>query len=273
MGLFDSYFDPQTFSDEGGLLGRLRSLQQEQGQYQPGAGFDQTSSVPQTLSFADNGQASPIPQTPDYGQTQNIGIGGYQMPQFGRADIPQPLQPPPDLGDRLSSGFQSWAHTPVGSPMAALANGITGFGSGQRTDQAGVAPSQTPSPAPDLGDRLSAGFQNWAHTPVGNPMAAIANGITGLGSGQRIADPGTAPQAPQAQAAAAKASLDDKEAMAAPVNSQPGNPAIAQGLARQSAAASRKPISYLAPMAGTIRGDAVVNGLRKTRTNIPWSVR
>jgi hypothetical protein len=265
MGLFDGYFDPQNFSDDGGgLLGRLRSLQQEQGQYQPGAGFDQTS-VPQTPSSADNGQAPPTPQTPDYWQTQNIGIGGYQMPQFGRADILQPLQQPPDLGDRLSAGFQSWAHTPVGSPMAALANGITGFGSGQRTDQAAVAPSQTPSP--DLGDRLSAGFQNWAHTPVGNPMAAIANGITGLGSGQRINDPGTSPQISQARA-------DDKEAMAAPVNSQTGNPPIAQALARQSAAMGRKPISYFAPMAGTTRGgNAAVNGPRKIRTNIPWSVR
>jgi hypothetical protein len=62
-------------------------------------------------------------------------IGNYQMPQFGRPDVPQPVQPTPDFGDRLSAGFQSWAHTPVGNPFAALANGITGFNTGQRTDQ------------------------------------------------------------------------------------------------------------------------------------------
>jgi hypothetical protein len=37
MGLFDSYFDPQQFQDGGGLLGRLLSLQGQQGQYQPDA--------------------------------------------------------------------------------------------------------------------------------------------------------------------------------------------------------------------------------------------
>ena len=74
------------------------------------------------------------PQTPDYGQTQNIAIGDYRMPQFGRADVSQAISQPPDLGDRLSAGFQSWAHTPVGNPIAALANGIAGLGSGQRTD-------------------------------------------------------------------------------------------------------------------------------------------
>lgn len=153
MGLFDSYFDPQQFQDSGGLLGRLLSLQQQQGQYQPGAGFDPqvaangpSSSLPSTAVSASPPSAmpaaaatSPGPQTPDYGQTQNIAVGNYQMPQFGRADVPQALQPSADLGDRLSAGFQSWAHTPVGNPMAALANGIAGFGSGQRTDPAGIA--------------------------------------------------------------------------------------------------------------------------------------
>jgi hypothetical protein len=48
MGLFDGYFDQDQFQDGGGLLGRLLSLQQRQGQYQPGAGFDQAPSVAQT---------------------------------------------------------------------------------------------------------------------------------------------------------------------------------------------------------------------------------
>jgi hypothetical protein len=48
MGLLDSYFDPQQFADSGGLLGRLLSLQGQQGQYQPGAGFDQTPQPPKS---------------------------------------------------------------------------------------------------------------------------------------------------------------------------------------------------------------------------------
>jgi hypothetical protein len=48
MGLFDGYFDPEQFGEGGGLLGRLLALQQQQGQYQPSAGFDQVSSNPQT---------------------------------------------------------------------------------------------------------------------------------------------------------------------------------------------------------------------------------
>jgi hypothetical protein len=47
MGLFDSYFDPQQFQDSGGLVGRLLSLHQEQGQYQ-GAGLDRALSTPET---------------------------------------------------------------------------------------------------------------------------------------------------------------------------------------------------------------------------------
>ena len=219
MALFDSYFDPQQFgSDGGGLLSRLMAVAQQQGQYQPGAGFGPqstagdgpASSVPQTPVplpmprpvIPNSGPASLNPQTPDYGQTQNIPIGDYRMPQFGRADILRGAQPPPDFGDRLGAGFQSWAHTPVGNPIAALANGIAGLSTGQRTDAPGVTPSQGQAPAgsPDFGDRLGAGFQSWAHTPVGNPIAALANGIAGLSTGQRTDGPGVTPsqgQAPQ----------------------------------------------------------------------------
>jgi hypothetical protein len=245
MGLFDSYFDPQTVSGESGdLLGRLLSLQQEQRQYQPGAGFDQAPSVQ---------------QTPDYGQTQNVAVGGYQMPQFGRADISPRLQQPPDFGDRLSAGFQNWAHTPVGNPFAALANGVAGFGSGQRTDAAGVVLPQTPSPTPDLGDRLSAGFQNWARTPVGNPFAALANGITGPGSGQRITDPVTAPQTPQARLAALKFLRGEQDAAPEAADPQAGNPLIAAALARQQADNAASPENPASP--------------RKARANVPWSIK
>jgi hypothetical protein len=151
MGLLDGYFDPEQFQASGGLLGRLLSLPQMQGLYQPGAGFD-----PQVS--ADNGQAAaaqmsmPLlrptlpangpaanPQTLDYGRTQNIPIGDYQIPQFARADVSQAEQQATDLGDRLSAGFPSRVQTPVGNPIAALANGIAGVSSGRRTDLAGLA--------------------------------------------------------------------------------------------------------------------------------------
>ncbi|OIQ63698.1 hypothetical protein GALL_547600 [mine drainage metagenome] len=121
MGLFDSYFDPEQFQDSGGLLGRLLSLQGQQDQYQPGAGFDgqgsaygQPAAAPQTPVFpavalpasTNVAPATIAPQPPDYGQTQDIAIGNSQMPQFGRADIAQAAPPAPDFCDRLNAGFQ-----------------------------------------------------------------------------------------------------------------------------------------------------------------------
>ena len=40
MGLLDGYFDPKQFQARDGLLGRLLSLPQMQGLYQPDADFD-----------------------------------------------------------------------------------------------------------------------------------------------------------------------------------------------------------------------------------------
>jgi hypothetical protein len=241
MGLFDGYFDPDQFQDSGGLLGRLLSLQQ-QGQYQPSDSFDPQastdagppSSVPMSRPALPADGSVTNPQTPDDGLTQNISTGDNQMPQ------------PPGLSDRLSAGFQSWAQTPVGNPFAALANGIAGFGSGQRTDAAGLTPAQNQAlgPSPDLGDRLSAGFQSWAHTPVGNPFAALANGVAGLNSGQRTDAAGMAQQNPQpsidtsgnpqdlnAQYQALRSVLGDHNAMLAIVHPEVGRTLIAQALA------------------------------------------
>jgi hypothetical protein len=187
MGLFDDYFDPQQFGEGGGLLGRLLSLQQQQGQYQPaqGSGWPDAlpaqgsptsgpqeataSAAPQTpVSLpmpapTNNGQALAVAQTPNDGPTSYMPIGNYQMPQFGRPDVPQPVQPTPDLGDRLSAGFQSWAHTPVGNPFAALANGVTGFNTGQRTDQKPV--TQVPR-SQDETQQPSAGGQDATLAPT-----------------------------------------------------------------------------------------------------------
>ena len=236
MGLFDGYFDPEQFQDSGGLLGRLRSLQQQQGQFQSGPGFN---AQPASASAPSQPAAIPmpaprptLPQTPDDQPRQTIAVGDYQMPQFGAADTSQELQQPPGIGDRLSAGFQSWAHTPVGNPLAGLANGIGGFSSGQRTDPASIVPSQIPAQTPNLGDRLSSGFQSWAHTPVGSPFAALANGVSGFSSGQR-SDPAAVAQRiltsqadttgnpapdPHAQYQALRPFLGDRNAMLAIVH-------------------------------------------------------
>ena len=290
MGLFDSYLDPDQFQDSGGLLGRLLSLQPQQ-DVQPGAQSPADGQMSSTQMPASSpivlplSPASTVPQTPDYGQTQNISIGGnYQMPQFGSPDISSAAPPVPDLGDRLSAGFQSWAHTPAGNPFAALASGMTGFNAGQPTNAAGVLPAQAspPSsaqpPSPDLSDRLSAGFQSWAHTPVGNPLAGLANGVAGLSSGQRV-DPANAPQDLNSQYQALRPVLGDRNAMLAIVHPEAGQALLAQALARQqnagtggdtNSAASSQPAGPMPAAPGKI-ADAV--SPPKPRNNFHWSAR
>ena len=293
MGLLDGYLDPEDFRDSGGLVGRLLSLQQQQGQYQPGPGFDPQSPMgsqaasalptpppmPATVSTSPNGApASLAQQTYDDGPTRNIAIGDYQMPQFGRADVLQAAPLPPDFGDRLGAGFQSWAHTPVGNPFAAIANGITGFNAGKRTNAAGAVlaqvPQQGPGQPPDFGDRLSTGFQNWAHTPAGNPVAGIANGITGLSSGLRAdpagiaqrmqppqaGTPGNAPQDMHSQYQALRPLLGDPGAMLATVHPEAGRTLVAQALAGQT-----KPATALTPIRQpTARSVLAKKSLRQT---------
>ncbi len=135
MGLFDD----QPL-EAGGLLGRLLSLQQQQGQYQPSQGFDapggQQVTAASPSQFPSAAASTPVASIPPTsGPTAYIPIGNYLMPQFGGPAISQPERPPPDLGDRLSAGLQSWAHTPLGNPFAGIANGIAGFSSGQAVSQ------------------------------------------------------------------------------------------------------------------------------------------
>jgi hypothetical protein len=71
MGLFDGFAASQQFGEGGGLLARLRAIQQEQDQYQPDAGFDPPPAAPQFQTFAPTpwsnssnaGQASANPQS------------------------------------------------------------------------------------------------------------------------------------------------------------------------------------------------------------------
>ena len=150
MGLFDNLgFDASMFDGAQGLLARLSpSALAQLGQ---SAGFDQSG------------------QTPNYGQSQNVSVGDYQMPVFGQAQagdaipqnaqptagqlpngqIPQPqqapqqqpnipsfLQAPSGIGGNLSAGLQGFAN--ASSPMQAIGNLIGGLTTGQRTDATGI---------------------------------------------------------------------------------------------------------------------------------------
>lgn len=135
MGLFDSYFDPNGYTGVAGLFSRLA-----------GSNFQ----LPVSRGFDPTRQ-----DVADYGQTSNIPIGNYMMPAFGTPDpaqLPMNAQatqgqlapvapqavPAPQQGGFMT-GFQNWATTPVGNPMAALANGIRGFTTGQTTDPTEIA--------------------------------------------------------------------------------------------------------------------------------------
>jgi hypothetical protein len=82
-----------------------------------------------------------------------------------------------------------------------------------------------------FGDRLSAGFQSWAQTPVGNPIAALANGIAGFGSGQRADPAGIAQQDLRARRELLEPILGERNAVIATVHPDIGNTLIAQALA------------------------------------------
>jgi hypothetical protein len=227
MSLFDGYFDPDQFEAAGGLLGRLMSLQQQQGQYQPAPGFDGRD------DRSAGGGAAIVPakavaQAVADRPTSFLGIGDYQMPQFGGAATPQTAQPTLSLGDRLSAGFQSWVHTPVGNPFAGLANGIAGFSAGQPAAANSPVPSQA-TQSPDLGGHLSTAFQSWAHTPLGDPFAALANGITGFESGRRTDQASTRRDSRDAQQSQPP---DIQKAPPAPTRSQMANGYAPRGLRR-----------------------------------------
>lgn len=148
MALLDE-FDPKQFEVGGGLFGRLQSLIQGPiGQSSVPAEWPTPQGVQLAL------RATPARQPPDRGQAQNIRIGDYWMPQFGRPE-PQPEPTVPGLGDRLGAAFQNWARTPVGNPFAALANGLAGYEAGRGVDQ----PVATPDRADLLRQAVTVGDQ------------------------------------------------------------------------------------------------------------------
>jgi len=164
MGLFDD-IDPDQFQHSGGILGRLLSLPQANVS-QSGGGSDPQSdpysdNSPQALASSGAGGAQAMPSASDLGTRLGAGLQSWAQTPAGNpfaalvngingfnntqpaagvagaaaasASAPQASAQaqPPNFGDRLGTGFQSWAQTPVGSPFAGLANGITGFNTGQ----------------------------------------------------------------------------------------------------------------------------------------------
>ncbi|WP_298255826.1 hypothetical protein [Bradyrhizobium sp.] len=144
MGLFDDYFDPDQFQDSGGLYGRLLSVR-------PDLAFQSSSGADAPNSF--DGSALPAPQTSFSPAAAQPALDATQASSAGAASAPDPTQ-----NSLSSANLQS-------SPSA----------------DANV--SQAPSTF-DFGAHLNAAFQKWAQTPVGNPFAALANGITGFNTVQ-----------------------------------------------------------------------------------------
>jgi hypothetical protein len=196
MGLFDDYIDQDQFQDGGGLLGRWFSLQPQLNASQSGAGSDPGNSSPGNSpppTFADASNALAASPSPDIGARLGAGLQSWaQTPAgspfaalangisgFNNAANASFIGPPaptptqsPDLGDRLGAAFQSWAQTPVGSPFAALANGVTGFNTGQ-TSVASAASAPAQAQTPDNSGQANALVQNPPIAPVGNAALSV----------------------------------------------------------------------------------------------------
>lgn len=168
MGLLDNLMLSSNANYGGqnaGLLDMLRTFQMQQSQYQPSAGFAAEPNQPSPLDTAQY-PAGPIgaPSNALAQTSQNpIAVGDYQMPRIGDPQQftpdpaalpqnaqptqgqlqPQPMQvpplvaPSPGIGDRLMAGLQGFAH--AGGLLPALADGITGLATGQRSDKLGMA--------------------------------------------------------------------------------------------------------------------------------------
>jgi flagellar protein FlgJ len=156
MALLDNLtFNPLLYGgQDGNILDMIRSFQQTNDAYKPGAGFSlggPQSPAPQP----DDGSILPPNSQPTAGQN-TIQVGDYSMPRIGfgspldanaqmpaqQPAVPAPASAPampstePSFGDRLLAGFQSFANSKALLP--ALANGAVGLATGQRADKTGL---------------------------------------------------------------------------------------------------------------------------------------
>lgn len=199
MGLLDSLqFDPQLYGgQQGGLLDMLRTIQAQQ-QYQPSAGFPDGQTPGRTI---DSSMFDPQTYAPN--QAQPISIGSYQMPRIGDAsqfasNAVLPQNSTPTVGQVPPPAVQP---PPVAQPA------LPTFLGGQPSN-AGV------------GDRLSAGLQNFAN--AGGVLPAIANGLSGLLTGNRTDKLGMQQQNLRAQYEALVPTLGPQKAMLAVMNPEAG---------------------------------------------------
>lgn len=112
MALFDGYFSPQAYGGVGGgLLDMLRAAQM---QTQPSQGF------------ADSSYSMGNTQVPVFGQPEVTGQASIpQNAQLTQGRMPAPQ---PDLGSRLSAGFEGFAN--ARGLLPALAGAARGFSEG-----------------------------------------------------------------------------------------------------------------------------------------------
>lgn len=174
MGLLDNllYSTNANFGGQNaGLLDMLNTFQMQNSQYQPSAGFQPVVGANQpspldTAQYPTGPIGAPSNAMAQAPQGQNpIAVGNYQMPRIGdpsqfasvddaalpqnaqptQGQLPpqQPLQAPqitaptPGVSDRLIAGLQGFANAK--GLLPALANGISGIATGQRSDPVGIA--------------------------------------------------------------------------------------------------------------------------------------
>ena len=153
MGLFDSAaYDPSTYQDDGGLIGRLLQQFGVQGQYQPSAGFQQ--------SPMDANAAMPAQQNAP------IAVGNYQMPRIG-AGFPGFPQHDPDTGETVAPQQPVQAATLPAQqqPTSPLPTAL-----------------QPPQPTSGLGGAFRGALANMQAGPIGMIAGAIGGGM-GMGRG------------------------------------------------------------------------------------------
>lgn len=236
MGLLDNLLvgaNADYGGQQGGLLDMLRTMTQQQSQYQPSAGFPQDQPP---ATFADRFNAlpgAPQPNQPTPGrqfdsasfdpstfapnQAQPISVGDYQMPRIGAA--PQFASDPAALPQNAQPAQgQIQQQAPPQAPQAAPQQTLPTFMGGQ---QQGAG----------FGDRLAAGLQNFAGG--GGLLPALAGGVSGLMTGNRTDKAGMQQQNLKAQYDALVPTLGPQKAMLAVMNPEAGKVLLEQALSQK----------------------------------------
>jgi hypothetical protein len=140
--VFDTGSSPAAFVPQTAVLGAA-------GQPQQPTPSQQSSAAPMPLPRPRPSPAPRYVEPPDYGQTQNVKVGTYRMPMFGRAESaassndgstgsPQSWSATsrPGFGDRAMAGLSGLVTNAHTGPIGTLLGGLSGFVTGQRSDPA-----------------------------------------------------------------------------------------------------------------------------------------